>query len=98
MEQLEGDLFLRFVNIHHAGLLTFERPGDQLDDVAFHDAADDRLRSEVCLDFRERDSGRLSLAFHDAARPPEAPAALPQAAGVQALYVAVPPEVPRPAE
>src|SRR2546422_11558702 len=86
LEQFHGDLFLRLVNLHDAGLLTFERPGDQLDDVAFHDAADDRLRGEVCLDFRERDSGRLSLAFHDAARAPEAAVELLPAVGARALY------------
>src|SRR2546427_4970272 len=95
LEQFHGDLFLRLVDLHHAGLLSFERPGDQLDDIALHDAADDGLRGEVCLDFRERDTGRLSLAFHDAAGPPESADDLLQAVGIHALDVDIAAEVRR---
>src|SRR5438093_1245447 len=95
LEQFHGDLFLRLVDLHDAGLLSFERPGDQLDDVALHDAADDGLRGEVRLDFRERDTGRLSLAFHDAAGPPESADDLLQAVGIHALDVDIAAEVRR---
>src|SRR5437879_13411893 len=46
LEQLDGDLFFRLVDLHDAGLFSFERAGDQFDDVAFHDPADDRPRGE----------------------------------------------------
>src|SRR5438094_871607 len=63
LEQLDRDLFFRLVDLHHAGLFSLERAGDQFDDVAFHDPADDRLRGKVRLDLREGDSRRLPRAL-----------------------------------
>src|SRR2546426_11286918 len=72
LEQLDGDLLLRLIDLHDAGLLALERARNELDDVPFHDAADNRLRREVRLDLGEADARRLALAFHDAPRPAQA--------------------------
>src|SRR2546425_3649868 len=93
LEQLDGDLFFGLVDLHHAGLFSLERAGDQFDDVAFHDPADDRLRGEVRLDLREGDSRRLPLALHDPASPSQTADDFLQAIRVHALDVDVAAEV-----
>src|SRR5690348_6537364 len=93
LEQLDRDLFLGLVDLHDAGLFSLERAGNQFDDVAFHDPADDRLRSEVRLDLREGDSRRFSLALHDAASPTQTADDFLQAVGVHALDVYITAEV-----
>src|SRR6266705_136452 len=93
LEQLDRDLFFGLVDLHDAGLFSFERAGDQFDDVAFHNPADDRLRGKVRLDLREGDSRRLSLALHDAAGPSQTTDDFFQAIRVHALDVDVAAEV-----
>src|SRR5881409_1146798 len=93
LKQLDGDLFLGLVDLHDAGLFSLERAGDQFDDVAFHDPADDRLRGKVRLDLREGDSRRLPLALHDPASPSQAADDFLQAIRVHALDVDVAAEV-----
>src|SRR3989442_1331852 len=93
LEQLDGDLFLGLVDLHDAGLFSLERAGDQFDNVAFHDPADDRFRGEVRLDFREGDSRRLPLALrdriHDDVQPVPVPSALRTCDGQGDLTLAV---------
>src|SRR2546427_11196949 len=67
LEQLDGDLFLGLVDLLDAGLFSLERAGDQFDNVAFHDRADDRSCGQFRLDFREGDLRRLALSVQDAA-------------------------------
>src|SRR2546427_6726182 len=93
LEQLDRDLLFGLVDLHDAGFFSFERAGDQFDDVAFHDPADDRLRGEVRLDLREGDSRRLPLALHDAAGPSQTADDFFQAVGVHAPDVDVAAEV-----
>src|SRR5436190_2422216 len=93
LEELDGDLFFRLVNLHHPGLLALEWPGDEFDDVAFHDPADDWLRRQVGLDLGEGNARRLALSLDDAAGPAEASDDLLEPVRIHALHVHVPAEV-----
>src|SRR5207247_7214974 len=84
LEELDGDLLLRLVDLHHAGLLALERPRHELHDVPLHDPADDGLRGEVQLDVLEPDR-LLALRLDDPPGPPDPAADLLAAVGVTSL-------------
>src|SRR3972149_5877481 len=94
LEELDRELLLRLVDLVHARLLALERPCDELDDVALHDAAHERLRREEVLDLLELRLPDLPapLAPREAPRAPDAADDLLKPVGIHGLDEDVAPE------